>query len=94
MIDTVGNLSEKSLNEVHEDRGRIFDDDSMLARHCIEDDMKYLQIYHHLQCHWNKIRKIKSTGTLCDLLSVSSSFSIVLKQCLNASSQLIKKNSS
>ena len=72
--DTVRNLSEKSLNEVQEDLRRIFDDDSILPRHCIEDYMKYLQIYHHLQCHWNNIRKIKSPGTLCDLLSVSFHF--------------------
>ena len=46
VMETVGNLSEKSLDEVREDLGRILDDDSILAGHSIENDMKYLQIYY------------------------------------------------
>ena len=46
VMETVGNLSEKSLDEVQDDLGKIFDDDLILAGHRIENDMKYLQIYY------------------------------------------------
>jgi len=45
-METVENLNEKSLDEVQNDLGKIFDDDSILAGHSFENDMKYLQIYY------------------------------------------------
>ena len=34
------------MNEVHEDLSNLFDEDLILAGHSIENDLKYLQIYH------------------------------------------------
>jgi len=46
VIELVENIPEKTLEEVHEDLGVLFDDDLILAGHSIENDMKYLQIYY------------------------------------------------
>jgi len=78
-MNTIGNLSEKSLDEVREDHGQILDNHSILAGHCIENDMNYLQICYPsiidtsiiYNCQWNEIREIKFTKTPCDLLRVS-----------------------
>jgi RNA exonuclease 1 len=37
---------ERSLEEVYEDLERLFDEDLILAGHSIENDLKYLRIYH------------------------------------------------
>ena len=46
VLKLVENISEKTLDEVQEDLSNLFDDDSILAGHSIENDLKYLQIYH------------------------------------------------
>ncbi len=46
VMESVVDITEKSLNEVHEDLGTLFDDDLILAGHSIENDLKYLQIYY------------------------------------------------
>ena len=45
-MEIVPDITERSLEEVHEDLGRLFDDDSILAGHSIENDLRYLQIYY------------------------------------------------
>ncbi len=42
----VKNINEKTLEEVHNDLGILFDDDLILAGHSIENDLKYLQMYY------------------------------------------------
>jgi RNA exonuclease 1 len=46
VIEIVPNINERSLEEVHQDLGKLFDDDLILAGHSIENDLKYLQIYY------------------------------------------------
>ena len=46
VMESVPDISEKTLEEVHEDFRMLFDDDLILAGHSIENDMKYLQFYY------------------------------------------------
>ncbi len=45
-MEIVPNISERSLEELHQDLEKLFDDDLILAGHSIENDLKYLQIYY------------------------------------------------
>ncbi|CAF3942904.1 unnamed protein product [Adineta steineri] len=46
VIRSVPDITERTLSEVHEDLGNLFDDDLILAGHSIENDLKYLQMYY------------------------------------------------
>ncbi|CAF1035137.1 unnamed protein product [Adineta ricciae] len=46
VLSTVPDLDERSLKEVRKDMKNLFDDDTILAGHSIENDMKYLQFYY------------------------------------------------
>ena len=46
VIETVPDITERSLEQVHGDLQRLFDDDLILAGHSIENDLKYLQMYY------------------------------------------------
>jgi RNA exonuclease 1 len=46
VMEIVPNITEKSLDEVHEDLGNLFEDDLILAGHSIDNDLRYLQIYY------------------------------------------------
>jgi RNA exonuclease 1 len=45
-MEIVPDIIEKSLDEVYKDLERLFDDNSILAGHSIENDLKYLKIYY------------------------------------------------
>jgi RNA exonuclease 1 len=46
VLASVPDIVERSLEEVQEDLQILFDDDSILAGHSVENDLKYLQIYY------------------------------------------------
>ena len=46
VMEIVPNITEKSLDEVHEDLRNLFEDDFILAGHSIDNDLRYLQIYY------------------------------------------------
>ena len=68
------NINEKSLEEVQEDLGMIFDDDSILAGHGIENDMKYLQIYYPYIIDTSIIYNV--TGTRLEKSSLQKLYAI------------------
>ena len=76
-METVGNLSEKSLDEVQNDLGKIFDDDSILAGHSIENDMKYLQIYYPYIIDTSIIYNV--TGTRLEKSSLQKLYAIFFR---------------
>lgn len=73
-MENVENISEKSLEEVQEDLGTIFDDDSILAGHSIENDMKYLQIYYPYIIDTSIIYNV--TGTRLEKSSLQKLYAI------------------
>ena len=46
VMEIVPNITERSLEQVHGDLQRLFDDDHILAGHSIENDLRYLQMYY------------------------------------------------
>ncbi|CAF2119965.1 unnamed protein product [Rotaria magnacalcarata] len=74
VIETVPNISEKSLEEVHEDFRILFDDDLILAGHSIENDLKYLQIYYPYIIDTSIIFNV--TGTRLEKTSLQKLYAI------------------
>ena len=46
VLSMIPDLDERSLKEVRKDMKNLFEDDTILAGHSIENDMKYLQFYY------------------------------------------------
>lgn len=46
VLNTVPDLPERSLEELHDDLSKLFDEDTILAGHSVENDLKYLQMYY------------------------------------------------
>lgn len=74
VIGIVPNISEKSLDEVHEDLKILFDDELILAGHSIENDLKYLQIYYPYIIDTSIIYNV--TGTRLEKTSLQKLYAI------------------
>lgn len=65
---------EKTLEQVQEDLKSLFDDDQILAGHSVENDLKYLQIYHPYIIDTSIIFNV--TGTRLEKASLQKLYAI------------------